>query len=896
MTHPSSSNEVARLAALDALCILDTAMEERFDRFTRLATQTFQVPIALISLVDRNRQWFKSRCGIDASETVRSIAFCSHAIALGDVLVVENALADSRFSDNPLVVGEPHIRFYAGQPIYSEGEAVGTLCIIDHVPRSLNDKEKQCLRDLAGLVESEVNHVKVKTASLLADQKRKALNFDLERRIAERTAELESKIDALSREISERKAIEISLRQSETWNRTIVASSFSGFIGINQSGHIVEWNTSAERIFGWKRSEAVGARFSELILPPHLRADHESNMQCHVSTGESPAIDRKVELSALTSTGRRITVAMTMSAYEWQGQQCFGAFMDDVSEQIRMRLELEEKQELLDAVLETIDVAVVACDAVGNLTLFNRMARSVHGLDLKSIAPVEWSKYYSLYHVDGRSPMAMDEIPLVRALKGEVVCDQGMVIAPQASAPHTMLASGRPLHSDAGRLLGAVVAMHDITELNASREKIVSSERQLRAVTENLPAMIGRVDAQGRFAFLNNRALQVYGKTADEVIGQEIKIAYSDEDFARITPHLEIVKSGKRVFFEYVVQMPDRQLHYQCSYVPQFLPNGMQDGFLAMAHDITKRKLVEMRLEESEERLRTITDNLPILIAQFDGNRRYSFANAIHQEWLGQAPENMLGKTMAEALGPDYQTQQTDALEKAWGGTPSQCEHEIITGEHTRIMQSNFLPQKHDGIVTGVCVLTSDATASRIQERNLHTLAHTDTLTGLPNRRHFNLALNNAATGLLESGQNIALLYLDIDHFKTINDSYGHGIGDEVLVEFARRLRAVVRGSDVVSRLAGDEFTVLLSNVNNYDSVTTVARNILKVVAEPFVVTSCSLDVRTTIGIAVSTQSGYSPELLIDVADRALYSAKSSGRNTFAVLHVNEEANRLSAD
>jgi diguanylate cyclase (GGDEF)-like protein/PAS domain S-box-containing protein len=883
-------HELSRLAALDALGVLDTPPEARFDRLTRLAARSFGAPIALVSLVDGERQWFKSRSGLDLAQTPRSIALCSHAVAQREMLVVEDASADPRFACNPLVTGEPHLRFYAGQPLFSEGQAVGTLCILDQVARDFGDQERQCLRDLASLVEAELVHGRVEAARLRAEQALKALNTELEQRILDRTAELEDKVSELSREIAQREAVEATLRQAESWNQSIVASSYSGFVGAGEDGRITEWNASAERIFGWSREQAVGATLSELIVPPALRAAHEQGMRRYLASGESEVIDRKIELPAMTACGRQITVEMTISAYLWQGRRCFGAFLNDISERIRTQQQLEEKQELLDAVLESIDVAVVACDASGNLTLFNRAARSVHGRDLKRIAPADWSQHYALFHSDGRTPLGMHEVPLVRALRGETLRDQAMVIAPQGSPAHTMLASGRLLRSSAGRTLGAVVAMKDITELNAAREVQATNERRLRAITENLPAMIGKVNAAGRFVFLNGYALKAYGKTEDELLGQEIALAYSDEGYAAIRPYIERVQAGERVFFEHVARRDGREYHYQCCFAPQRLADGRPDGFFAMAHDITARKLGELRQAEHEERLRTITDNVPVLIAQLDAGGRYVFANAVHQSWLGREPQAILGQTMEQAFGPAYHGPQREALAQAWRGIASQCEHEIVRGKHLRIAHSTFLPQLRGGQVTGVYVLTTDATASRLHERNLHALAHTDALTGLPNRRHFEAALQAAAARPVQPGHHAALLYLDVDHFKQINDRYGHGAGDAVLVEFSRRLRAAVRGSDLVARLAGDEFTVLLSEVRSLWDVELVARKIIAAVREPFVLADRTLQVTTTIGAALGDADGATPRALTEAADGALYSAKESGRNTYAAVSLGERA------
>jgi diguanylate cyclase (GGDEF)-like protein len=150
-------DEAARLAALHRLDVLDTPPEDRFDRITRIARHLFDVPIALISLVDGDRQWFKSRAGLDACETPRDISFCGHAILGEDILLVRDAQADARFVDNPLVTGEPNIRFYAGYPLRGPGgQMLGTLCLIDHVPRDLDAETRSLLIDLGHVVEHEL--------------------------------------------------------------------------------------------------------------------------------------------------------------------------------------------------------------------------------------------------------------------------------------------------------------------------------------------------------------------------------------------------------------------------------------------------------------------------------------------------------------------------------------------------------------------------------------------------------------------------------------------------------------------------------------------------------------------------------------------------------------------
>lgn len=163
-------NETDRLATLHSLGILDTPRDGRFDRYTRISARIFDMPIAVISLVDRHRQWFKSTEGFDATEAPRNISFCGHAILGDEVFEVRNALRDPRFRDNPMVINQPNIRFYAGAPLEApNGHKLGTLCIIDTVPRQLSDEEKIRLKNLADMVVGEmVGYFDTKTG--LADQ------------------------------------------------------------------------------------------------------------------------------------------------------------------------------------------------------------------------------------------------------------------------------------------------------------------------------------------------------------------------------------------------------------------------------------------------------------------------------------------------------------------------------------------------------------------------------------------------------------------------------------------------------------------------------------------------------------------------------------------------------
>lgn len=167
---PLPPDEAERLAALSSLDILDTPPEERFDRITRLAKLSLGVPVAIIGLIDAERQWYKSCVGLPATETDRSVTFCSHAILQPDLMEVPDATQDPRFARHPLVIGEPGLRFYAGVPLFARNQPVGTLCIADFRPREMDDDSRTILRTLASLAEHELEtHELTRLTNALAE-------------------------------------------------------------------------------------------------------------------------------------------------------------------------------------------------------------------------------------------------------------------------------------------------------------------------------------------------------------------------------------------------------------------------------------------------------------------------------------------------------------------------------------------------------------------------------------------------------------------------------------------------------------------------------------------------------------------------------------------------------
>ncbi len=237
MKAPLPPNEVQRLETLRGYDVLDTPPEPAFDDLTLLAAQICQVPISLISLVDENRQWFKSTIGVGATETSRDFAFCAHAILHADKLLeVRDAQLDPRFADNPLVTADPHIRFYAGAPLVTpDGLALGTLCVIDRVPRVLSAEQQTALRALSRTVIAQLELRRTLVAHRRMEEQLQSLNVSLEQKVEARTAELTS-------EIKERKQAEMKTRERERRLQAIIETEPECVKVVDPKGKLLEMN------------------------------------------------------------------------------------------------------------------------------------------------------------------------------------------------------------------------------------------------------------------------------------------------------------------------------------------------------------------------------------------------------------------------------------------------------------------------------------------------------------------------------------------------------------------------------------------------------------------------------------------------------------------------------
>lgn len=290
------------------------------------------------------------------------------------------------------------------------------------------------------------------------------------------------------------------------------------------------------------------------------------------------------------------------------------------------------------------------------------------------------------------------------------------------------------------------------------------------------------------------------------------------------------------------------------------------------------------QLYSSEKQLRAIADNVPVLISYVDTNHQFQYANKMYRYWLNMTKPEVAGLTVREVFGDELYEAGIPYLERAMKGERVEFQSKHLVGMDLRIAHTTFIPDYgDDGTVRGIYTLSTDVTATKHAERQLKALARSDALTGVANRLCFDELLPQAIARARRSGRAIALLFLDIDRFKQINDTKGHAAGDAVLKAFANTLKASVRGTDHVARLAGDEFVVILEGLRSSEDASTTAAKIVKAVGAPVEIEGEPLTVTTSVGCGYydPDTGSITPDVLLAKADVALYEAKKAGRNTF---------------
>ncbi len=531
-------------------------------------------------------------------------------------------------------------------------------------------------------------------------------------------------------------------------------------------------------------------------------------------------------------------------------------------------------EELFQGVFDQMAVGLALTALDGRLVAVNQALCRMLGYTAQELLAL---RYVRLTHPDDLAEsratirrLLADEIRTA-TLEKRYMRKDGQVVWSQYTTTLLRDAADQPLH--------LIIQIYDITDRRRVEEALRTSEERLRLVVANLPVILFALDADGVFTLSEGRGLERLGLVPGAAVGHSAFDLYATN--ALIVDQTRRALAGVAV--SYVSRVAG--VAFDMRVVP--LPEGADGrrGVIGAAVDVTARLEAEEALRQNEQQLRTLIEHAPVGACIVDEHDTFVTVNAAYCALFGYTREELVGHPTALVTARTAHPEQaTRLIAEGVRQGHAQGEVEVVTkgGQPVTVLATSIpligpagRPQRAAFVI--------DITDWKQREQDLDRQAHTDALTGLPNRALFLVALEQAVAHAQRYGRLLALLFIDLDGFKQVNDTRGHHVGDLVLRAVAQQLRACLRQSDTAARLAGDEFTVLLPEVRSPAAAARVAQKILAAFAEGVRVGDAALPVGASIGISLYPQAGQDGHSLLTSTDAAMYVAKAQGKNRYAV-------------
>lgn len=415
-----------------------------------------------------------------------------------------------------------------------------------------------------------------------------------------------------------------------------------------------------------------------------------------------------------------------------------------------------------------------------------------------------------------------------------------------------------------------------------AQEQSRDDAAQLRLIVDNMPAMSIAYDTNLRCLFANRRFAEFFGFAGDSIVGKHLREIIGEGPYREVKPYFETALDGHCATYRRTCILDGGEPRYvEANLVPHIGEDGRTLGLVAVATDVTEGKGREAALRAQEEFFRLIAENIGDFIAILDLNGRRLYNSPSYRRLFGGATDLGGTNSFAEVHPEDRQRVKRVFRKTVQSGIGHQIEYRFVAedGEIRHMESRGGVIRDNEGHVARVVVVSHDITERKRAEERIQRMAYHDSLTGLPNRVLFNDRLNQAIRLAKRDSSQFALLFLDLDRFKPVNDTLGHAAGDELLQEVAARIRRQVRDSDTVARIGGDEFSVILHDIAKREEAEIVARKIVTALAAPFQLgrPKHGTDIGTSIGIAIYPVDGRDAQALVKAADATMYRAKQEG-------------------
>jgi len=670
--------------------------------------------------------------------------------------------------------------------------------------------------------------------------------------------------------------------------RLLSASTVDAFVALDGKGRVFEWNEQAESAFGWCRDEMQGRGLHERLLPDVAPEDLLEGLSGTADAEEPPG--RRIQAQARTRGGKDIPVELTLTPLAVPGQPVMLVTLRDVSQRRALELEILQHANLTTSILNSMPDAVVVTDLDGRLIMVNPAAQRLLGIKTVTDVPQQAISIYQIYHADSGEPYEDQERPTWRALRGEHV-DNLVARAGGRSGPAAGWVSinARPLLDVAGQLAGAVVVFRDITELREKQEQIARQAAQLQEQASLLDlahdAILVR-DRDQRITYWNRSAQRLYGYSREQALGRDVG---------------ELLRSRYPEPLESILERLHRDGYWEGEVVHTTaggreiivysqwavdLHDGRPTRYLETNADITERVQAERALRQSQQDFRLLVEaSTDYAIMMLDTQGRVQSWNSGAERMLGIGPDAALGRPAVELFTTEDRSLGAPMREMDEARSEGRAEdaHWYLRRDGTRFWATGVVTplRNEDGSLRGYVKIMRDQTAQRLAEEQTQFLANHDALTGLPNRISFSNQLHQSIAQAQRNGVPIAVLLLDLDRFKYVNDTFGHHHGDLLLKEVALRLMSSLRETDFAARLGGDEFVVIQSDVSQPQAAETLARKLVDALGRSYQLDGHEIMSGTSIGIAMYPQDAKNSVELLKRADLALYRAKNAGRHNF---------------
>ena len=693
------------------------------------------------------------------------------------------------------------------------------------------------------------------------------------------------------------------LGEAHTFLRQIIDNLPLGLSVMDSQGRYLEWNPAMESIRGRSRQDMLGRTIADTCpREPPAMYDEVMDAVARALQGEFvvrpdvPLIGRDPALwnTVIHAPVRdaQDTIVGTLS------------IVQDVTARKTAELSLRASEENLAVTLQSIGDAVIATDVLGRITRMNPVAERMTGWDMDQAHGRPLTEVFRIVHAHTRE---VPEDPVARVLAtGEVVgLANHTALLSRDGTERQISDSAAPIRDAQGRLLGVVLVFSDVTQAYHLQQVLVESEGRYRAVVDASPIGIV-VHQHERMVFVNPAAVKAIGApNAQVLLGRALKDFIHPDHLDEIAKRAKLVKGGQ-------TELPMAEWRYlrldgsvidvqaQATAIRLNGELAVQLSFM----DITERKRDQAVLRENEARFRALTSLSSDWYWEQDTEFRYLRVITGETDWFRAVEQVDPGATYVGKTR--WEVGEISRTPAQWD------EHRAVLHAHQEFRDLQLCYRNLDGSMRwasvsgmpvfdqrgefrGYCGIGRDITTQKLAEEQINSLAFYDALTELPNRRLLIEQLKQALLTHARNHQRGALLFIDLDNFKSLNDTSGHETGDLLLKQVGQRLQGCVREADTVARLGGDEFVVMLPGLSADPTVAAadaelVGHKILLAFAPPFLLAGREYRSTPSLGITLFGDGTQGVEDLLKQADLAMYQAKAAGRNTLRLFDQGMQA------